>query len=209
MSSRLHIIWLVILCFFALIISSYALGYYWILPSEHPQIIKYNRMIPWLVYGHFAFGGLALVAGCFQLWTKRPSTIHSFLGYSYCCSVLISAICVFYLAYMAGMNWATLGFFCLDLFWLGSTGYAVSRAIKGDIETHRRWMLRSLACTCAAITLRLALPGLMLFLSFETSYIIVGWLSWIGNLILLEIYFYITHSKSISKAHSTKGILTL
>ena len=27
----------------------------------------------------------------------------------------------------------------------------------------------------------------MLFFKFETSYIIVGWLSWIGNLILLEI----------------------
>jgi uncharacterized membrane protein len=209
MSSRLHIIWLVILCFLALIIGGYALGYHWILPSEHPQIIKYNRMIPWLVYGHFVFGGLALLAGCFQLWTKRPSTLHGLLGYSYCFSVLLSGICVFYLTYIAGLNWAALGFFCLDIFWLSSTGYGVSRAIKGDIETHRRWMLRSLACTCAAITLRLALPGLMLFLSFETSYVIVAWFSWIGNLVLLEIYLYLSHSRSPNRAPSTKGILSL
>ncbi|RYY73598.1 MAG: DUF2306 domain-containing protein [Gammaproteobacteria bacterium] len=209
MSSRLHIIWLVMLCFLALLISAYAFGYYWIYPPEHSQAIKYSRMVPWLVYGHFVFGGSALLTGCFQLWTKRPSLVHSVLGYSYCCCVLISSICVFYLTYIAGMSWSTLGFLSLDIFWLISTGYAVSRAIKGDIETHRRWILRSLTCTCAAITLRLMLPVLTLFLSFETSYIIVAWFSGIANLIAFEIYLYISRTSSVAKTLPTKGILNL
>jgi hypothetical protein len=53
---------------------------------------------------------------------------------------------------------------------------------------HRRWMIRSYALTCAAITLRIILPvGLASGLEFSTSYLLAAWGSWTINLVIAEL----------------------
>ncbi len=51
------------------------------------------------------------------------------------------------------------GFLLLGLMWIGCTLEALLRIRGGDVEGHRRWMVRSVALTLAAVTLRLYLGG--------------------------------------------------
>ena len=44
--------------------------------------------------------------------------------------------------------------------------------------------------TFAAITLRIQMPLLMLFIDVDVAYVIVAWACWILNLILVEIYLH-------------------
>jgi len=72
---------------------------------------------------------------------------------------------------------------------LGSMAYLAVRA--GDIVLHQQWMIRSYALTLAAVTLRLQLGVYQqgMGLSFDESYDLVAWSSWIPNLIIAEWLF--------------------
>ena len=84
---------------------------------------------------------------------------------------------------------AKVGFGMLAVTWLSSTGIAFRQIRARDVAGHRRWMLRSYALTLAAVTLRLYLPCLnAIGFSFEDSYISVAWISWVPNLILVELF---------------------
>ncbi len=56
------------------------------------------------------------------------------------------------------------------------------------MRQHRLWMMRSYALTFAAVTLRaqIGIGVALLGLSLEEVYLIVPWLTWVGNLILVE-----------------------
>ena len=50
-------------------------------------------------------------------------------------------------------------------------------------------MMRTFALTFAAVTLRIELPILMTIgLEHESAYRVVAWLSWLGNLVLMEFW---------------------
>jgi len=89
-----------------------------------------------------------------------------------------------------------LGFFILDVLWIYTTFIALRFALMRQFEAHRRWILRSFALSCAAISLRVLLPLLSLVFSFETSYALVAWLSWSINLVIVEIYLYFTYTRA-------------
>jgi hypothetical protein len=60
-------------------------------------------------------------------------------------------------------------------------------ALRRDIPTHRAWMVRSYALIYAAVTLRIALPLLVIaFGDFLPAYRAVAWLSWVPNLLWAE-----------------------
>ena len=81
-----------------------------------------------------------------------------------------------------------LGFGILAVLWFAS-GFEAYRMIRGgNIEAHRRWMIRNFALTLAAVTLRQYMP-LMLFAfdwPFRHSYIAVSWLCWVPNVLVAE-----------------------
>ncbi len=60
-----------------------------------------------------------------------------------------------------------------------------------DFLLHKQWMVRCYALTLAAVSLRLELPVLQigLGLSFEASYAVVAWFSWVPNLVIAEWFF--------------------
>lgn len=112
-------------------------------------------------------------------------------GWLYALSVLLAGLAGFALAPRAQGGWATgSAFVLLALCWLGSTAIGVRHALLGDIDRHRRWMLRSVALTFAAVTLRLYLvAGLaLLHLDFATVYLASAWLCWTLNLLAIEVY---------------------
>src|SRR4051794_32822251 len=81
-----------------------------------------------------------------------------------------------------------LGFGTLAVLWFAAAVQAYRNALKGEIDLHRRWMIRNFALTLAAVTLRNWLP-LMLFAlhwPFRASYITVSWVCWVPNLLVAE-----------------------
>ncbi|MNL75568.1 hypothetical protein D3C87_2013940 [compost metagenome] len=59
--------------------------------------------------------------------------------------------------------------------------------MRGDRVAHRRWMIRSIALTLAAVTLRIQIPvSMMLDIPFDTAYPVIAWLCWVPNLVVAE-----------------------
>jgi len=188
----------VLLLILALAVTAYALGYYWIYSgSDEGLIVKFRTLNPFLVYAHFIGGGLALSLGAIQLWTKRPSRLHRWLGRAYCLCVLVAAIGGGYLSFYSHLGAITgLGFFIADVLWIYTTFIALRFAMIRQFDAHRRWILRSFALSCAAISLRLLLLSLSFVFSFETSYALVAWLSWSINLVIVETYLYYNSTRA-------------
>lgn len=188
----------VLLLILAFAVTAYAFSYYWIYSgNDNDLAVKFRTLNPMLVYAHFIGGGLALSVGALQLWSKRPSRLHRWLGRVYCLCVLVGAIGGGYLSFYSYLGPTTgLGFFIADVLWLYTTYIALRFALARQFDAHRRWILRSFALSCAAISLRVLLPALSLVFSFETSYALVAWLCWSLNLVLVEFYLYYTSTRA-------------
>ena len=81
-----------------------------------------------------------------------------------------------------------LGFGILAVLWF-LTGLEAYRTVsRGNIEAHRRWMIRNFALTLAAVTLRNQLPFMRFALDwpFPRSSITVSWRCWVPNLLIAE-----------------------
>ena len=144
------------------------------------------------LFAHIAGGVLALSLGPFQFVSRlrqgRWKRVHRWLGRIYLIAVLLSGFGGLYLvsiAYGGPLN--QLGFGALDLFWLVSCFKAYQSIRGGDVQAHRRWMVRNYAATFGAVTLRLWLAGLTVAgFDFLRAYQLVAWLSWIPNLLVAE-----------------------
>lgn len=147
--------------------------------------------LPWLDEVHFVFGGLALLVGIFAFRRDllvRHVELHKKLGKVYCTSVFLSGFAGLAMAVwsMGGMR-AHLGFGLLAIVWLVTTGAGLLAIKRGDVASHRRWMVRSYAGCFAAVTLRVELPVyIMLFGRFDPAYQLVSWTAWIPNLLAAE-----------------------
>ena len=156
------------------------------------EFVAYHAQLrPITFFAHVIFAPVALALVPFQLWqglrNRRP-IVHRVLGRLYGLAILISGASGLWLAAttMAGPV-AAFGFGLLAVLWLGTTGRGISLAIRGDRVAHRRWMIRSIALTLAAVTLRIQIPmGMMLDIPFDTAYPAIAWLCWVPNLIVAE-----------------------
>lgn len=144
------------------------------------------------ITGHVIGGLLALALGPFQflprLRRQRWLGIHRWSGRLYLMGIAVGGLFGLYVAQIAyGGLITNLGFTGLALFWL-YTGYQAYRAIRrGDIESHKRWMMRNYAATFAAVMLRLWLPlSMVLGIDFTLAYRTIAWLCWVPNVLLME-----------------------
>jgi hypothetical protein len=145
-------------------------------------------------YTHIASALVVWVVGIPQLWpvliSKFPAW-HRNLGKIYVFGILIlAAPSGLILARFAngGLS-AQVGFTLQCLVWWFLT-YRAFRCIKeGNITEHVRYMIRSLAVTYAAFSLRTESYIMYKFLGTKPieTYLTVVWLSWVGNLFLAEI----------------------
>ena len=145
-------------------------------------------------YGHVIFGPIALMSGPFQFWPKfrtKNLAAHRILGKVYVVACLLSGVAGLSAAqFTPGGSFTQLGFSLLAVSWLYTTTKAYLTIRKKDIAAHQKWMIRSYALTLSAVTLRMYLPILegIFGLTFIESYQIVGWLCWVPNLIVAEIW---------------------
>ncbi len=143
-------------------------------------------------YTHIILGGLALLIGWIQFSSKfrrRYVQMHRQVGKLYIVSVLLSALAGFYIAFSATGGWVTaLGFMSLAVIWFFSTFMAYAHIRQRRIAAHQKMMVYSYAACFAAVTLRIWLPLLIALTGeFEPAYKIVGWLSWVPNILVAKL----------------------
>ncbi|GAA4365456.1 DUF2306 domain-containing protein [Hymenobacter saemangeumensis] len=145
-------------------------------------------------YVHITSSLVVLLAGLLQfipfLAAKGPQ-LHRRLGKVYIVGILgLAAPSGLILAYFAnGGLVSQVGFTLQCLVWWLCTWKAYRAARQRHWPMHVDWMLRSFAVTLAALALRS--ESYLMYYLLETkpieTYLTVTWLSWVGNLILMEI----------------------
>ncbi len=185
-------------------VAAYAVVAYGFLPLGslvHPEM-KLNFLTHQLgIYTHIFAALVALSLSPFQFSSRlrhaRPQW-HRNLGRIYLSvGVLIGGLSGLYMATFAYGGWlAKFGFAGLALCWL-LTGLRAYQAIRlGDIQAHQKWMLRNVALTLAAVTLRIYLPVSMIAsIPFHLAYPAIAWLCWVPNLFVAEFVFIGSNKK--------------
>jgi len=145
-------------------------------------------------YTHISSALLVWLAGIPQFWPKlilKYPKWHRSLGKIYVFGILfLAAPSGLILAKFAngGLS-AQVGFMLQCLVWWFLTLKAFLYIKEGDIAHHVRYMIKSLAVTYAAFSLRT--ESYVMYQFFDTkpieTYLTVVWLSWVGNLFLAEI----------------------
>jgi len=199
--------------FFAIAIGLYPLVYYLFdmhnkgLFSTKPAELINNPVWHTVFYIHITFGGIAMLTGWTQFSNKlrgRYLSAHRLVGKIYVVSVLFSSCAGLYIAFFAsGGIISSTGFEALALLWLITDITAYTSIRRLDIVSHRQWMIRNYALTFAAVTLRIYLPLLQIFVfpgQFIPSYHLVAWLCWVPNLIVAEIIINKTKKKPVAFA---------
>jgi uncharacterized membrane protein len=141
---------------------------------------------------HVAGGVTALSLGLFQLVTRKAPRRkwHRIAGRIYVVACLSSAVAGLWLALNATAGpIASAGFGGLAVAWFTTTAMGWRKAVAGEFGQHRRWMIRSLSLTFAAVTLRIMLPLSPLSgLEFVDAYRAISFLCWVPNLLVAELW---------------------
>ncbi len=160
--------------------------------SGGPDFQARFAKMPAFAAAHVLGSGVALLVGGFQflpaLRTNHLSW-HRWLGRTYLIAVLIGGVGGIVMATSAdGGLVGRVGFGLLGVAWLVSAWQAYGAIRRGDIASHRIWMIRNFALTFAAVTLRLYLGTFTgaLGVPFPEVYPLVAWLCWVPNLIVAE-----------------------
>lgn len=147
---------------------------------------------PWL-WVHIAGAATALLVSPVQLlpWVrKRFPAVHRLTGRVYVVGCLAGGVGGFIVAFgsTAGPI-ATAGFSTLAVIWIYVNAQGWRAALERRFADHRRWMLRSFSLTFGAVTLRVYLAtGMAAGLPFFEVYRATSWISWLPNLVLMELY---------------------
>jgi uncharacterized membrane protein len=139
-------------------------------------------------YSHIVCGGVALAVGWTQFvksWRTRYRGLHRVLGKLYVLTVGMSGLAAIVISPQTSTGWvAGLGFGSLGVVWIYFTLQAYRSIRQGDFRRHERLMVYSYSACCAAVTLRLWLPLLLVVfrVDFAVAYPVVAWLCWLPNL---------------------------
>ena len=200
--------------FLALGVAAYAVFAYGFLPLGslvHPDMkVNFNAHAVG-IYTHVFASVVALALGPFQFshWLRRTRPrLHRHLGRTYLgVGVLLGGLSGLYMsAFAFGGLVAKMGFACLAVAWL-FTGLRAYQAIRrGDVQAHRRWVVRNVSLTLAAVSLRIYLPASMMSgLAFELAYPVIAWLCWVPNLLVAEFVFARRQDRTLAPLTSDAG----
>ncbi|MBI3133960.1 MAG: DUF2306 domain-containing protein [Bacteroidetes bacterium] len=144
-------------------------------------------------YVHVISGMAVILIGPFQFlkWFRHKFIKWHRLGgkiYAYGILVLAAPSGLIMAFYAEGGIWSTVAFLVMSILWFVTTLMAVLKIRQRKTEEHRVWMMRSYALSFAAVTLRLLVPLLSLYIHNNDDLITVStaWLSWLLNLLVAE-----------------------
>jgi hypothetical protein len=144
------------------------------------------------LYLHIVAGAIALLLVPLQFYLLNHSkSWHKFVGKLYTLFVACSCVGGYYMAWDAyGGVSSTVALTTLATLWWFVTLKAVLHALNGNLQKHKRWIIRSVALTTSAITLRLISSSVYPFFDLYTAQQIIYWSCWPINLFLAEIYLW-------------------
>jgi uncharacterized membrane protein len=158
-----------------------------------PRILGNALAKPWL-YVHIFGAATALLIGPLQLLPvlrSKGRPWHRWLGRAYVLSCLVGGVGGLVSAFgsTAGPI-AVSGFATLAVLWIVINGMGWLRATQRRFAEHRRWMIYSFTLTFAAVTLRIYIGifPLLPHVTFLAGYRASAWVSWMGNLLVAELY---------------------
>lgn len=144
---------------------------------------------------HISGGIVALVCGTLQLWTglrQRAMRFHRWTGRVYLAAAAVGIVGAFLMAVYSTPRSFGISLMGLATAWILTTGVAWAAIVRGRVELHKEWMIRSYLVAFAFVTFRFMtdlLPGLTAKLGSNdgdasTS---VGWLCWVVPLVVYEV----------------------
>lgn len=157
-----------------------------------PVMAQYLPVLPLPIWLHVLGGSVALALVPFQLWRglrRRAGRLHRAMGYAYVLAILLAApASLIMLTRFQGSRLALTGFAALGVLWFAFTLLGMRAARRRDLAAHHAWMLRSVALTFGAVTLRLMMFGLMAGAGMPLlqTYDITAWACWLPNLVAVE-----------------------
>ena len=197
---RYRLIWLVVFSLFFVLMLNITLKYVSFesdvafLQIKQTEVKSISLYI-YIFYVHVITSIVTLLAGFTQfnsLITRRFPKIHVALGRIYVYTVLVvAAPSGIYIGWYAnGGITSKIAFISLGILWWLFTLIGVLKIKRKNLILHSKWMHRSFALACSAITLRLWKVILVYLLqpSPMELYQIIAWLGWIPNLLLIEYY---------------------
>jgi len=111
---------------------------------------------------HAAFGGLALVLGVFQFSNRiraKHLSLHRKLGYLYVLGVFVSSPFSIPVALRTGGTPSMVAAASTQSFgWMVTTAIALYCIKRGNVEQHRRWMIRSYPFAMVFTVARMIIP---------------------------------------------------
>ncbi len=155
-------------------------------------------------YIHITTSIFSIFFGVFQFIPfiiKEKRNIHKLIGKIYAYSILLAAAPsgLILAVYANGGLTSRVGFTIQCILWWFTTFIAIQYGIKKNVASHIDMMLRSYAITLAAFSLRS--EGYILQHYFNTkpmeTYTTCTWLSWVGNLLLIELLLYFGIGKQL------------
>ncbi len=178
-----------------------------------PQIQTWFSERPVFSSMHVIGGGIVIIIGGFQFWPKLRRghiNLHRWLGRIYLTSVLIGGFGGLVIAPSSdGGLVAHFGFGMLAILWLFTGWHAYICIRRGNIDSHRAWMMRNFALTFGAVTLRIYLGIFNVAgVEFADSYPTVAWLAWVPNLVLVEWYLALKADRITNRSQTSKFALT-
>jgi uncharacterized membrane protein len=184
----------------SVMIGIYALAFQARLVGAPTFHARFDEM-PLFTAMHVVGGGIVLLVGGFQfvagLRQKHPQ-LHRWMGRLYLSFVLIGGVGGLVMAPVSdGGLVGHYGFGLLAVLWLYSGWHAYAAIRRGDVETHKAWMLRNFSLAFGAVTLRVYM-GLFFAagVPFDEFYPLMAWVSWVPNLILVEWYLTLKSEKA-------------
>jgi Predicted membrane protein (DUF2306) len=163
-------------------------------------------------YIHITSSLLVMGGGIFQFFPRilrHYPRFHRNFGKFYLGSILLLAAPsgLVLAAYANGGLAAKVGFSIQCFVWWFTTYFAFIEIKRGNVPKHIDMMLRSYAVTLAAMSLRL--ESYVMYYAFETkpieTYLTVTWLSWVGNLLIIELLIYWGLGRKLFLGFSTKS----
>jgi uncharacterized membrane protein len=145
-------------------------------------------------YCHIFASSIILLAGFFQfskkVYNNRP--LHKALGKLYVFGVLFFAAPGAYIMtlFINRGKGVFASFFIQNTLWVIFTLSAFLLIKNGKVDAHIKMMRRSYALAFAAVTLRLYIwlfTVLGFGVDFENNYLIIAFLSWVPNLLMVEL----------------------
>ena len=155
----------------------------------------------WLLM-HMTGGMMAVLTGPMQFWTgfrMRYARLHRWTGRLFLGGVAVGSIGAFHMAIVTTFGWA-FGFSLLglDTAWVVTAGMAYYAILKGQVPTHKEWMVRTYVVTFAFVTFRLLNdygPTSRIQPPGDRS-ITIGWACWALPLLFTEVILQLRRMRS-------------